>query len=66
MDKDLIFKGMIKGMKDRGATFLKTDSQNVYFNVKVGSEIDDADKLKRAKDAFMKTFGLGIKVNKVS
>ncbi|HEX4875644.1 MAG TPA: hypothetical protein VFV31_03170 [Chitinophagaceae bacterium] len=66
MDKKLLAKGMIKGMEDMGATFVKSDNFDVYFDVKIGSEIDDETKLKRAKEVFMKSFGLGLKIRRVS
>ena len=66
MDTKLLIKGMIKGMEDMGATFVKSDYFDVYFNIKKGSEIDDDTKLKKAKDAFMKSFGLGLRVRRIS
>ena len=66
MDNKILIKGMVKGMEDMGAIFVKVDNFDVYFNVNIGSEIDNESKLKRAKEAFMKLFGLGLKIRRVS
>lgn len=60
-----LIKGMIKGFEDMGAKFIKADDFNLYFDVKKGSEIDDEENLKRAKGAFLSSFGFGLKIRKV-
>jgi hypothetical protein len=59
-------KGMILGMENMGAKFVKTDGFDVYFDIAKGSDIDDDEKLKRAKQAFTKMFGLGLKVRRLN
>lgn len=59
-------KGMILGMENMGAKFIKNDGFYVFFNIPKGSDIDNDAKLKRAKQAFTKMFGLGLKVRRVN
>jgi hypothetical protein len=59
-------KGMILGMENLGAKFVKIDGFDVFFNIPKGSEIDDDAKLKRAKQGFKKMFGLGLKVRRLN
>lgn len=66
IDNKIMLKGMIKGMEDMGATFVKSDYFDIFFNIKIGSKIDDDTKLKRAKNAFMKSFGIGLKIKRIS
>jgi len=66
MNKKLLLKGMIKGMEDMGASFVKVDDFDFFFNIKIGSEIDNDEKLKKARDSFMKSFGMGIKVRRIN
>jgi hypothetical protein len=66
IDNKIMLKGMIKGMQDMGATFVKSDDFDIFFNIKIGSKIDDDTKLKRAKNAFMKSFGIGLKIKRIS
>ena len=61
-----ILQGMIKGMEDMGAKFVKTDGIDMFFDVPKGSYIDDAEKLKSAKEAFTKMFGLELRVRMVN
>ena len=58
-------RGMIKGMEQMGAIFIKTDGFDVFFNIQECSDIDDVEKLKRAKQAFTEMFGLGLKVRRI-
>ena len=60
-----LLNGMIIGMKDMGATYVKSDYLYLYFDVKEGSEIDDKVKLKRAKEAFWAAVGMDIKIRRV-
>jgi hypothetical protein len=66
MSNSTTLKGMILGMENMGAMFVKTDGFNLYFDIPKGSHIDDDDKLKRAKEAFTKMFGLGLKVRRIN
>lgn len=59
-------KGMIEGMEMMGAEYVKTDGFDLFFNIPKNSEIDDDAKLKRAKEAFTKMFGLGLRVRRVN
>jgi len=65
MDNNLIANGMVKGMEMMGAKFIKSNSNYLFFDIKIGSEIDNQEKLKNAKDAFVKILGVSIKVRKV-
>ena len=65
MDTLTTLKGMIMGMEQMGAKFLKTDGLDVFFDIPKNSDIDDETKLKRAKNAFTKMFGLGLKIRRV-
>lgn len=58
--------GMIKGMEMMGAKYVKTDGFDLFFDIPKNSEIDDDDKLKRAKEAFTRMFGLGLRVRRVN
>jgi hypothetical protein len=62
---DLAIKGMILGMEKLGAKLVKSDQEFVFFDVIIGSEIDDEKKLKNAKSAFQSILGLGIKIRRV-
>ena len=65
--KDLItLKGMILGMESMGAKFVKTNGFDLFFDIPKGSDIDDDAKLKRAKQAFAKMFGVGLKVRRIN
>jgi len=66
MDDLTTLKGMILGMENLGAKFVKTDGFDVFFNIPKGSGIDDDAKLKIAKQAFTKMFGLGLKVRRLN
>tara|TARA_R110002020_G_scaffold40164_2_gene118902 strand:+ start:204 stop:410 length:207 start_codon:yes stop_codon:yes gene_type:complete len=65
LDKPQLFKGMIIGIEEMGAKLIKYDLLDLFFEVKIGSQIDDQERLKRSKDAFLKTFGLGMKIKRV-
>ena len=62
MEDLILLKGTILGMENMGAKFVKNDGCFVYFDIPKGSEIDDNEKLKRAKQPFKELFGLGLKV----
>jgi hypothetical protein len=62
---DVIFIGIIKGMNQLGATFVKNDESYFYFDVKKGSEIDNKERLLRAKNILMKKYGMGLKVKRI-
>lgn len=47
-----------------GGKHIKTDEFYVYFDILRHSDIDDEKKLLRAKHAFNKTFGLGLKIRR--
>jgi len=66
MSNSTTLKGMIKGMEMMGAKYVKTDGFDLFFNIPKNSEIDDDDKLKRAKEAFTQMFGLGLRVRRVN
>ena len=66
MGNSTLLKGMIQGMESMGAKFVKNDQFHFYFDIKKGSEIDDHEKLKKAKEIFMNQFNMGIKVKRVS
>jgi len=59
-------KGMIKEMEAMGAEYVKTDGFNLFFNISKNSEIDDNDKLKRAKEVFIQMFGLKLRVRRIN
>ena len=61
-----IVKGMILGMENEGAKFIKIDNFFMYFDIPKGSLIDDAGKIKRAKEAIFGLTGLSIKIRKTS
>lgn len=65
MGNSILLRGMITGMKSMGAEYVKVDNNHFYFNVTKNSEIDNDDKLIRAKEAFKKTFGLGLKIKRI-
>lgn len=57
-------KALIKQMQEDGATFIKSDYFDAFFDVEIGSNIDDNEKLKIAKLYIRKYFGLGLKIRK--
>lgn len=65
MSMSMTLKGMIKGMEMMGATFVKADEFNIFFDIPKNGEIDDDVKLKKARDAFVKKFGLGLRVRRI-
>ncbi len=60
MKKEIVLKGMIKGMEDMGAIFLKYDDQSIYFAIPEGCEMDNIKKISIAKQAFEKVFELNL------
>lgn len=63
MGNGLLFKGMVLGLEQAvNAKYIKTDGFDIFFDVPKGT---DMKPLKRAKEAFFKSFGLGIKVRYV-
>lgn len=65
MKSSTLLKGMIQGMESMGAKFIKTDGFDMFFTIKKGSEIDNDDRLKKAKHSFWKLFGLGLKIKRI-
>lgn len=65
MDTKTLLKAMIDAIEQMGGQFVKVDHFDFYFNIVIGSQIDDEVKLKRTKDALMKSFGLGLKIRKI-
>jgi hypothetical protein len=65
MDTLTALKGMISGMEMAGAKFVKTDGFYVFFDILNNSNINDDAKLKRAKEAFTKMLGLGLKIRRI-
>jgi len=61
-----VLRGMILGMENMGAQFVKTDGLHVFFTIPKGSAIDNDAKLIRAKKAFTKMLGLGLKVRRIN
>ena len=66
MSDSITLKGMIIGMENMGARFVKTDGFDVFFYIPKGTEIDDDIKLKRSKKAFTSMFGLGLRIRRVN
>lgn len=64
MNRITTLKGMISGMEEMGAKFIKSDDFYLFFDITKGSEIDDDEKLKKAKIAFTEMFGIGLKVRR--
>ena len=52
-------------MNELGAKFVKTDGFDIYFDVKIGSEMDDQNKLIKARDILKNEFFLTLKIKKV-
>lgn len=48
-----------------GAKYIKTDGFYLYFTINIVSDIDNDLKLKKAKYAFWKSFGLGLKIKRI-
>lgn len=65
MDTLTTLKGMIMGLEQMGAKFVKTDGFHVFFDIPKNSDIDDDVKLKRAKEAFEKMLCVGLKIRRV-
>jgi len=57
-----LYDGMIMGMEQMGAKFVKFDGIDIFFEIPEKSEINDIKKLRRARDAWMKTFCITLKV----
>ena len=64
MENFILLKGMIKGMEEMGATYIKTDGTHLYFEIPRGCQIDNEEYLKIAKETFFSAFGLGLKIRK--
>lgn len=60
-----MFNGIVLGMKGMGATLVKVDKTHLFFDIKIGSDIDDKEKLERVRDLVQTEFGLGIKIKKI-
>jgi hypothetical protein len=52
MNKYLILYGMKQGMENLGARFVKIEGDKVFFDIPKGSEIDNDERIGRAKLAF--------------
>jgi hypothetical protein len=57
-----ILKGLIFGMEQLGAVFIKIEGDSVYFDIPSNTSINDPEKLKRSKLAFKELAGLTLKV----
>jgi len=57
-----LFKGMILGMEKMGAKYIKYDGIDIFFEIPEKSEINDIEKLRRARDAFQRKFAITLKV----
>jgi hypothetical protein len=64
MNRQFVIKGMIYGMRDMGAKFIKSDRDSVYFDVTKGSEIDDNSRLQIAKEMWER-YGYKLKIRKI-
>ena len=60
----MMAQGIIIGMADMGAKFVKVDATHIFFDVTKGSEIDDNDKLLRANELIMSVTGLKMKIKR--
>ena len=65
-DMATLLKGCITGMVNMGAEYVSCDGFDICFNIPICSELDDIEKLRRARDLFFKQFGLVLKVKKIN
>ena len=66
MENSTTLKGMILGMEQMGAKFVKNDGFHLFFDVPIGTDIDDESKLKKAKQAFTELFSVGLKIRRIN
>ena len=57
-----LYDGMVLGMEQMGAKFVKFDGIDIFFEIPESSELNDIEKLRRARDAWKKTFLITLKV----
>lgn len=62
MNDSTLFKGMVLRMEEMGAEYVKCDGIDIFFNIPKSSEINDREKLLKAKNAFFNYFGYTLKV----
>jgi hypothetical protein len=65
IDKATFLKGFITGMIDMGAEYVSCDGFDICFNIPTNSEINDIEKLRRARDVFFKQFALTFKIKRI-
>ena len=57
-----LYDGMVLGMEQMGAKFANFDGIDIFFEIPESSELNDIEKLRRARDAWKKTFLITLKV----
>jgi len=56
---------IVIGAKQCGGTYIKHDEFDMYFTIKIGSEMDKPEVLKRFRDLIMNKFCLTLKIKKI-
>ncbi|MCK9574814.1 MAG: hypothetical protein WC979_02825 [Candidatus Pacearchaeota archaeon] len=54
------------GAAQCGGTYIKHDEFDIFFTVKIGSEMDKPEVLRRFRDLLMSKFMLTLKIKKVA
>jgi hypothetical protein len=62
---ETVLKGIIIGLENMGAKFIKIDETHMFIEIIKEGELDDEDKLSRTKTILTKMFNLGLKVKRV-
>ena len=63
MEKQVVLNGLILGMKQCGAVFVKQTETEIYFNISKESTINSKERIDRAKNAFKQMLKLELKIN---
>ena len=65
MEKQVVLNGLILGMEQCGAVFVKQTETEIHFNIPVPEEstINSKERIDRAKNAFKQMLNLELKIN---
>ena len=63
MEKQVVLNGLILGMEQCGAVFVKQTETEIHFNISKESTINSKERIDRAKNAFKQMLNLELKIN---
>ena len=63
MKKEVVLNGLILGMEQCGAVFVKQTETEIHFNISKESTINSKERIDRAKNSFKQMLNLKLKIN---